>query len=758
MKVIAVLASRVLSKAAAGGLLVIALVMSVPLRVAAQSADGVAPAVKPVAAAVRVPEAPRVDGDVLNDPIWANVPGIEGFWQITPDEGQPASERTIVKIAYTDSTLYFGVVCYDGTPSDIITADSRRDAPLDNTDSFQIILDTYRDTQTGFVFGTSPAGLEYDGQVTNEGAGTGFGNFAGGGRQMGGSGGGLNVNWDGAWQVRSVVGDHGWSAEFAVPFKTLRYPAGDDQRWGVNFQRNIRRRNETAFWSPVPRQFNLYRLSEAGTLTGLSIPSQRNLKVFPYVLGQMTSAHRTDTKWLGDVGGDIKYSVTPSLTLDATVNTDFAQVEVDDLQINLDRFTLFFPEKRPFFLENAGLFSVGSSGQAELFFSRRIGIAPDGSLLPIRGGGRLTGKVNGLDVGLLNLQTASEPGMAPANNFTVARVARELPNRSRVGAILTNRVATGSDRRDDHSQTVGADARWGIGRYGLVDGWIGKTRTPGRDGEDLAFRMGASYNSERWRLSTDYSEVQANFNPEVGFLRRSAYRSGSVFAFRTVRFGDNKFKLHEWRPHVMGRGAWGIRDGLHETGHWHIDQHFEFKNSTEVHTGMNLTHEGVRKPFEISPGVFVPPGMYDHAEAQIVLRTNDGYWVSFSSNVTAGGFFGGDRLSLTPSVRLRAGDTFNAEVGVTFNDVTLPWGDFQANLYRTRLSYSFSPRMYAQALLQYNSQVSLWSSNMRFGWLQDANTGLFIVYNDTQDYSGLEAFTLGRSLTVKFSRMLDIFR
>jgi hypothetical protein len=197
---------------------------------------------------------------------------------------------------------------------------------------------------------------------------------------------------------------------------------------------------------------------------------------------------------------------------------------------------------------------------------------------------------------------------------------------------------------------------------------------------------------------------------------------------------------------------------LHETGHWHIDQHFEFKNSTEVHTGMNLTHEGVRKPFEISPGVFVPPGMYDHAEAQIVLRTNDGYWVSFSSNVTAGGFFGGDRLSLTPSVQLRAGDTFNAEVGVTFNDVTLPWGDFQANLYRTRLSYSFSPRMYAQALLQYNSQVSLWSSNMRFGWLQDANTGLFIVYNDTQDYSGLEAFTLGRSLTVKFSRMLDIFR
>ncbi|MGQ0734027.1 MAG: DUF5916 domain-containing protein [Acidobacteriota bacterium] len=726
---------------------------------AAQGSNGSAPAEKPLAQAMRVQEAPVIDGDVLNDAAWASIDGIEGFWQITPNEGQPASERTVVKMAYTANTLYIGVIAYDRTPSGIIVSDSRRDSPLDNTDSFQIILDTYRDTQNGFVFGTNPAGLEYDGQVTNEGAGSGFGNFAGGGRQFGGSGGGFNINWDGAWQVRTVVADFGWSAEFAIPFRTLRYPAADDQRWGLNFQRNIRRRNETVFWSPLPRQFNLYRLSEAGALTGLQIPAQRNFKVSPYVLSQVAGAHQAKTTWDADVGFDAKYGVTPSLTLDATVNTDFAQVEVDDLQINLDRFSLFFPEKRPFFLENAGLFSVGNSGQAELFFSRRIGIGPNGIVIPIRGGGRLSGKAGDFNVGFLNMQTAAEAGVTAGNNFSVARVARELPNRSRLGGIFVNRIGTGSlARSNDYNQTYGFDGRWGVGRYGLVDGWIGKTHTPGRVGDDLAFKVGGAYNSERWRLTTDYSQVERNFNPEVGFLRRSAYRSGGMFIFRTVRFQDNQFRLHEWRPHVMYRGTWGIRDGLYESGQWHIDQHLEWKNSTELHTGMNLTHEGVRQRFEISPGVFVPTGQYDHSEAQIVLRTNEGNWISFNNSFTAGGFFGGDRFSLTPTVRMRAGDTFNAEVGINFNDVSLPWGDFQANLYRTRLSYSFTPRMYTQALLQYNSQTSLWSTNLRFGWLQDANTGIFVVYNDTQDFTEREAVTLGRSLTVKFSRMFDVLR
>jgi hypothetical protein len=283
---------------------------------------------------------------------------------------------------------------------------ARRRSRLDDSDSFRIVLDTYRDRQNGFVFATNPAALEYDGQVTAEGNNNPFGSAAGasggGGRQQSGSGGGFNLNWDGAWEVRTATLDQGWSAEFAIPFRTLRYEPGSGREWGINFERTIRRRKETAFWAPLPIQFDLMRVSMAGTLTGLDLPVQRNLKLVPYALdeGRQRAQSGPETKYFGDAGLDAKYSVTPNLTLDATVNTDFAQVEVDEQQINLDRFNLFFPEKRPFFLENAGLFSVGTPGEVEVFFSRRIGIAQDGQEIPIYGGARLSGRAGPVNVGL----------------------------------------------------------------------------------------------------------------------------------------------------------------------------------------------------------------------------------------------------------------------------------------------------------------------------------------------------------------------
>ena len=307
----------------------------------------------PVARAFRVAGAPDIDGDVVGDPMWEDAVPVAGFLQSTPDEGRAASERTEIRIIYNADTLYFGVVCYVSDPSTVIVSDSRRDTPLNETDSFRVIIDTYLDRQNGFVFGTNPAGLEYDGQVTDEGQGSGILGAAarvGSGAQQGGSGGGFNLNWDGVWQVSAQVTEIGWSAEFAIPFRTLRYPTGTVQTWGINFQRNIRNRNEEAFWAPLPRQFNLYRLSLAGELQGLEVPGQRNLKFTPYVLGEtVRRAADTNTTALGDAGADLKYSVTPALTLDLTYNTDFAQVEVDEEQINLDRFNLFFPEKRPFF-------------------------------------------------------------------------------------------------------------------------------------------------------------------------------------------------------------------------------------------------------------------------------------------------------------------------------------------------------------------------------------------------------------------------
>jgi len=717
----------------------------------------------PLARAMRVEEGPVVDGEVLSDPVWGAATPVGGFRQSTPDEGEPASERTEIRVVYTDDTLYFGVVLFDDDPSTIIVADSRRDSSLDETDSFQLILDTFLDHQNGFVFGTSPSGLEFDGQVTNEGQGSGRFGGGGGGRagsgQQRGSGGGFNQNWDGAWQVETRITDIGWIAEFAIPFRTLRFNAGDVQTWGINFQRNIRRRNETAYWSPLPRQFNLYRLSLAGQLAGLDIRSPRNLKLTPYVLGQAidTAASPADSTVLGDVGADLKYSITPGLTLDATYNTDFAQVEVDEEQVNLDRFNLFFPEKRPFFLENAGIFSVGLPGQVEMFFSRRIGIGDEGVQVPILGGGRLSGKVGrNTNVGLLNMQTESVGTGQQANNFSVARVRQDIAGRSSVGAMFVNRQRTGSmTADDDRNRSYAADGRWGIGQRGTLSGFVGQTDTPGVSGDAHAYDISSNYNAEALQLGLSYTEVAPDFNPEVGFFTRRAFRRANGRAFLTLR-PDDLLGLHELRPHMTHFTFWSFEGGGMETQYTHIDNHWEWRSGHELHTGMNITAEGVFAPFEIFPGMIVPPGTYDHKEAQLVVLTNQGAPVSLEMRTVIGGFFGGDRLQLRPTLSVRAGETVNAQFSWDRNDITLPGGSFVANLGRVRVNYSFTPRMFAQALVQYNDRADLWSSNFRFGWLQDANTGLFVVYNDTQGLRDFVPSGAGRSLTVKYSLLIDV--
>jgi hypothetical protein len=714
---------------------------------------------RPSAQALRVAEGPTMDGDVLNDPIWAQAQPIGGFVQYQPNEGQPVSERTEVRMIFTRDTLFVGVVCYDSDPNGIIVADSRRDTSLDNTDSFRMIFDTFRDFQNGFVFGTNPAGIEYDGQVTNEGQGGGGLSLA----QMSGSGGGFNLNWDGAWEVRTRTTDIGWSAEFAIPFKTLRYPQGRDQTWGVNFQRNIRRKNEQAYWSRIPRQFNINRVSIAGTIAGIEPPVFRNFKVIPYTLGQFNKSgvRPVDSVTLGDIGADAKYNLTPSLTLDATYNTDFAQVEVDDQQVNLDRFNLFFPEKRPFFLENAGFFSVGNPGEVDLFFSRRIGLSGAGQAIPLYGGGRVSGKVGLWNVGLLNMQTEEVEGFrAPSNNFGVVRLSRELPNRSALGGVFVSRQGFGNFARDeDYNRTFALDGKMGIGRSHTVSGFIAKTQTPGRDGRDHALNLRARVLYPKVDVDAGYQEVGDDFNPEVGFLTRGGYRKPDVRVMTRFR-PKNFLKLQEVRPHATYRGFWGF-DGFQETGYVHLDNHWQFKDSSEIHTGMNLTREGVRVPFEIFPGIFVPAGTYDNSEAQIALISNQGAAVSLNMMTFIGGFFTGNRVTTNPTLRIRPSEAFNLEVAYSRNDVNLPQGDFVTNLIRTRVSYSFNARTFIQSLVQYNDRADIWSMNLRFGWLQAANTGLFIVYNDTRGLYDLfpnRPERTDRSLIIKFSRMFDVLQ
>ncbi len=740
---------------------------------AQQSADAaevgreLTPAGYPLARARRVEGVPAIDGDVLGDPAWADATPATGFQQNTPDEGQPASERTEVYVIYTDDTLYFGIVCYVRDASTIIVADSRRDSSLQETDSFQIILDTYQDRQNGFIFGTNPAGVEYDGQVTNEGQGSGrSGGFVrrSGGRQQRGSGGGFNLNWDGVWQVDAQVSDIGWTAEIAIPFRTLRYPTGQVQTWGVNFQRNIRNRNEEAYWAPLPRQFNLNRLSLAGELRGIEVPRQRNLKVTPYVLGEAVRRDlATTTTALGDIGADLKYSVTPSMTLDLTYNTDFAQVEVDDQQINLDRFNLFFPEKRPFFLENAGLFSVGQPGQLEVFFSRRIGIGAGGEQISILGGGRLSGKLgSNTNVGLLNMQTEAVGASAAANNFTVARVRQDFANRSNVGAMVVNRSATGSlADTDDYNRSYAADGRLGIGQKVTLSGFAAATETPGVNTDTHTYAGLANFDSERYRFGGGFSEVAPNFNPEVGFYARRGYRRLDG-RFRTAFRPDNSWGIHELTPHASHYTIFNFHTGQQETQYTHLDSTIEWRNGARLATAFNMTKEGVLEPFEIFPGVDVPVDNYAHHEAQLRFNTNRAAPLSFEIRAVAGGFFGGERVQVGPQVNMRVGETVNAEFGWDRNDITLPSGAFVTNLTRMRVNYSFTTRMFVQALLQYNDRDKLWSSNVRFGMLSDANTGLFIVYNDIQYFEDIldprrvTPTGTGRTLTIKYSQVFDV--
>ena len=700
--------------------------------------------------ALRLDVPPTLNGDVLGDRAWEGIVPAEGFWQTRPNDGRPATQPTQVFVGYTDYALYIGVIAHDDEPTEIIVTDSRRDSSLDDTDAFLVVIDGLLDRQNAYVFGTSPSGIEYDGQVTGDGTGAGAG-F---------DGGGMNLNWDGSWSVATSSGDFGWSAEFEIPFSTLRYGSADTQQWGINFQRNIRRNNEVAYWAPLDRNRNLYRVSEAGTLVGVSPPPQRNLQITPYVLGRAQRGRELiGTEKESDAGLDVKYSITPSLTLDLTINTDFAQVEVDNQQINLDRFNLFFPEKRPFFLENAGQFTVGNPGEVEIFFSRRIGIGADGDIIPVLGGARLSGKVgSSTNVGFLYMGTDSVEGIAPENRYGVLRVNQELPNRSAIGAIVVTRDGDGSyltPEGDDNNRTYAIDGRWGIGDNLLIDGWLAKTDTPGRDGKDHAFGLEADYSSGTWSSSLGYAEVREDFNPEVGFLQREEYRKGRFFLLRRIR-PENLWGLMEIRPHVSYTGYWKF-DGFQETGFLHLDTHWEFRTGSEFHTGINFTRAGVIEPFEIIDGVEIPADTYDHEELALVYFTDRSRPVSFGLNFVAGGRFGGDRLVVKPSLNVRVGDTFSSELWLDYNDFDLPvpGGDFTANLAGLRLSYSFTPKILLQALVQYNDVDEVLGTNLRFSWLRTANSGLYLVYNEI-DEQGLGALPTGREFIIKYSHIFDV--
>lgn len=704
---------------------------------------------RPVTTATELAMEPNLDGIIAGDSAWEGVVPTTGFTQIQPIEGDDATQNTEVFVGYTNKALYVGVLAYDDDPSTIVVADSRRDSSLDETDSFRFVIDGLLDRQNGYLFGTSPAGVQYDAQVIKEGlAGT-----------LGASAGGFNLNWDGSWNVEARITDFGWAAEFEIPFTTLRYGNGDQQDWGINFQRNIRSNNEIVFWAPLDRQRNINRVSEAGTVTGIRPPDFRNLQITPYVL----ASHKEGGSLTGsesdqEFGFDVKYSLTPSLTLDATYNTDFAQVEVDDAVVNLDRFSIFLPEKRPFFLENADQFKVGTSQEVELFFSRRIGI-DDGNEVPIDGGIRLSGTVGtGTNLGFLYMADEGVAGVAAQNEYLVARVNKELPNRSSIGAIVVSRNGDGSvngSQSDDQNQAYAIDGAWGIGDDLLLQGYFAKTDTPGLTDDDFAFSARMDYDTTDWWAWAAYTEVSEDFNPEVGFLRRDDYSRAQALILRRFRPDG---ALLEVRPHISISNYWDL-DGFLETGFQHYDVHWEFKNGYRIDTGVNYLKDGLKDPFEIIDGVFVPAGTYSGNEIQLRGNTNRGAPLSFDFLLKAGKRFGGDRFVFEPSINYRIGETFSTELTYVYNKFDLPvaGGDFDVGLTRLRLSYSFTPQMLLQTLIQYNDQEEVLSTNVRFSLLRTANSGLFVVYNEfDEQYPG--APPTGREFIIKYNYLFDVFK
>jgi len=709
-------------------------------------------------AATRVDEAPQIDG-VLNDAVWSRAVVLTQFIQAEPDEGQPVTERTEVRVLYDDEAIYIAVTNYDREPDRIIANVLRRDESHRNNDSFMVTLDTYHDHRNGFLFETNALGARYDAQIVGEGSGgpATFGNRS------------LNAYWDAVWQSRGRITDDGWVVEIAIPFWELRFNV-DEQDWGINFRRRIRRKTEDAYWAPVPRQFDETRLSLSGMVDDLQLARPRNLQVTPYVIGGVNrflpdvvspaeAGLNYANDYLADVGGDVKWSVSPNMTLDLTLNTDFSQVEADDEQVNLTRFSLFFPEKRDFFLENAGFFDfgggrgggrLGGGSQVVGFHSRTIGIGPSNEEIPLYGGGRLTGKVGPWSVGTLVMQSeATDPLLDDlgvlSNNYIVGRLSRDLGERSRAGVLFTNRQAS----RDDYNRELGFDGRWGINEQTTVDAWVMKTETPGLEGDDWAGAVRFDWGSPLFQVGGSYLDIDDNFNPEMGFVTRTGIRAVDPSFHWTPFFPNSKY-FRNMSPHANYRYT-ADQENKKLSEYIHLDWDAFLKHGDKVSMAYNHRYELLEFPFEISEGVIIPPGIYRWGETNLELQSDAQRPVDGSFNYTKGGFWSGDKTEIRVAVGWRPGPRVNLRLGWTRNDVVLPEGAFVTDLGSLRADFDFTTEMSIRSLFQYNSQSDQVFANVRFRYIYVPGSDLYVVYNERRVAERSDL--IDRALIIKATHM-----
>ncbi len=693
-----------------------------------------------------------VDG-ALDEEVWQSAQPAGDFVQAEPHEGQAATEPTEVRLAYDRDALYIGVVCHDQAPSGIIINDIRKDFSAGDQDSFEVLLDTFADRRNGFVFVVNAAGAKSDTQIANEGRD-------------------VNTSWDAVWTVATTRGASGWSAELRIPFKSLRFERGSDRVWGVNFSRRIRRKNEIDFWSPVPRVYNLYRAGLAGTLAAMPDASQgRNLRLKPWVGANTTrglGGSEFDTS--SSAGLDVKYGVTPSLTLDVTVKPDFAQAEADEQQVNLTQFSLYFPEKREFFLENSGMFYFGDIpresrlGSARfappeeevlLFFSRRIGLTDTGREIPIAAGGRLTGRIEGTGVGAMTIQTQSTDGRE-GDNYTVLRGRRDIFKNSDIGAIFLSRMSAASST--DRNQVAGVDANFRFVKALSINGFLAKSSTPGLDGGDLAGKGSVTWNDNF--IHTQYSllSVGDNFRDDIGFIKRRGIRKHFVdFGMRIRPEWWRKFGIRELHPHTR-YNVYTNQSNEKVTHTNHVAMAWFFERGGYLELQWNPRFERIFAPFKIRPDQSFAPGTYGWNEYALELETDHSRKVSGSALVTQGGFWTGRQRSIKAGVLFRPSYHVTFDVALQRNDITLPqpMHDFVTNLVTTRVNYAFNTRTFLDTLIQYNTDLKQLSANIRFDLIHRPLSDLFIVYNDQRMTEQTTAFPVssGHGLIVKYTHML----
>jgi len=704
--------------------------------------------------AVRLDRALVLDG-LLDEEIYSAVPPASGFLQQQPAWGEPATERTDVWVFYDDDQIYIAVRAWDGSPERIVANEMRRDnRNIWLNDNFIVTLDTFQDRRTAFFFQTNPLGGIRDGRVVGEGN--------------------TNFDWNAVWDVKTARDDQGWTAEMAIPFKSLRYPPGDVQEWGFNLMRMVRWKNEMSLLSIPPSTYasnGVMRLASAASLVGIEAPAaSRNLELRPYAISTLTTDRPAgiSNDLAADFGIDARYGITSSVTLDLTYNTDFAQVEIDEQQVNLTRFSLVFPEKRDFFLEGQAVFDFGesrrggSAAQAsqalvspvpQLFFSRRIGLDA-GSPVRIQGGGRLMGRVGPLSMGALNIQTDALPSAGvPSTNFTVVRVKGDVLRSSNVGMLITNRSPGAGG--GEGNLVAGTDVNLTFFDNVLANGFYARSSPadslPGSD--PSSYRLNLEYDADRYGLQAERLAVGDAFDPQVGFVRRSDV----VRTFGKARFSPRPraspyVRLLAWEATAdrFVNGA-GVVETRQETGSFR----------TELHSGDLVSLDAARVyeflsfPFRVATDLLVPAGEYRFNDVQVGVMLASHRRISGNLTASRGGFFGGDRTGVGFSGRVEITPRFAVEPRVSSNWISLPQGSDRVILLGGRPTFTVSPRMYVSALTQYNSGTGAIESNLRWRWEFQPGSDLFVVYTDGRGGTGWGGGDLvNRGLAVKVTRFL----